>query len=421
MRELRPAISGALARAGEAVKTTTLAALQAELPFVDDPDPELRKAALQRVLRALSADGLAIDFLPPTPLRPPLVLSPTESFEAAVPAPAATSPTPAKKKKARSAPAEAATPAQMLSIAPSSGPLATLLNQVGFRLSPRLVGLLNKKGVRKVGDVLFLLPRVYEDRRQLKKISQLQPGERGTIIAVVKRAEEQRGRSGRGTFRAVLADATGSIAATHFQTGPWLKAKYPIGKRLVVSGEVRQTAWGKEIPHPEIEPADDVETSPIHFNRIVPVYPGFERHEQRSLRELAFKISTQFSSSLEEPLPDEVRARHHLMSLAQALQYLHFPPADAPLPALDAHASPAHQRLAFDELFFLQLGLALRRQGVKVQPGIAFDTSAERQRVALGLLPFSLTGAQARVVGQLGRDMAKAASRLPRKGGACRA
>ncbi len=422
IKELRPAIAGALTRAGTGLKPSTAAALTAQLPLIDDRDLSVRKQALHHVLVALRDEGLPIDFLPPpqgsVPVpRAELVLA----ASGPAPVPVAVKAPIALKAKAdapqkRAAPRkkkpvevkEEDSPARMLSIAPASGPLATPLSDVGWRLNPRLVGLLNKKGVRKVGDVLFLLPRVYEDRRTLKKIAQLVSGERGTIIAEVKRAEEQYGRGGRRTFRAVLSDATGSIAATHFQSGAWLKAKYPIGRKLVVSGEVRQSAWGWEIPHPEVEPADDAESSPVHFNRIVPVYPGFERHEQRSLRELAFKIAAGYADSLEEPLPEDVRTRHHLMSLADALRYLHFPPADAPLEALDAHASSAHQRLAFDELFFLQLGLALRRQGVKVQPGIAFDASPERQASARGLLPFQLTAAQTRVVGQVARDMAKA-------------
>ena len=58
------------------------------------------------------------------------------------------------------------------------------------------------------------------------------------------------------------------------------------------------------MPHPEVEPADDVETSPIHFNRIVPVYSGFERHEQRALRELAFLVAERYAATIEEPLPE---------------------------------------------------------------------------------------------------------------------
>ncbi|MBL8924077.1 MAG: ATP-dependent DNA helicase RecG [Myxococcaceae bacterium] len=310
----------------------------------------------------------------------------------------------AAKKKATDP--EAAAPTRILSIAPQTGPLSQPVNKVGWRVNPRLLGTLKKKGVQRIGDVLFLLPRVYEDRRQLKRIAQLRSGERGTVIATVRDTEETYGR-GRRFFRAVLADASGSIAATYFQTGPWLKARFPIGKRLVVSGEVRQSLRGWEMPHPEIEPADDAETSPIHFNRIVPVYPGFERHEQRSLRELAFKVSEQFAHAIEEPLPEPVRVKLRLLPLAKALQVIHFPPADASLDALNAHRSEAHRRLAFDELFFLQLGMALKRQGVKVTPGIAFDVSEAKLEAARRLLPFTLTGAQARVIQQLSRDMVR--------------
>jgi ATP-dependent DNA helicase RecG len=295
---------------------------------------------------------------------------------------------------------------RILSISPQSGPLAEPVTKVGWRVNPRLLSALKRRGVQRVGDVLFLLPRVYEDRRSLKRIAQLRGGERGTIIATVRDTEETYGR-GRRFFRAVLVDPSGSIAATYFQTGPWLKARFPIGKRLVVSGEVRQSLRGWEMPHPEIEPADDVETSPIHFNRIVPVYPGFERHEQRSLRELAFRVAERFADAIDEPLPEPVRTRVGVMPLAQALKVLHFPPPDAPLPALDAHQSPAHRRLAFDELFFLQLGMALKRQGIKVSQGIAFDVGEPRLQAARELLPFSMTGAQARVVQQLSRDMAR--------------
>ncbi|MCA2978223.1 MAG: DEAD/DEAH box helicase, partial [Myxococcaceae bacterium] len=301
---------------------------------------------------------------------------------------------------------DAAAPTRILSIAPKSGPLSLPIAQVGWRVNPRLLGALKRKGLQRVGDVLFLLPRAYEDRRSLKRIAQLRGGERGTIIATVRDVEESSGR-GRRYFRAILADASGSIAATYFQTGPWLRARFPIGRRLVASGEVRQSLRGWELPHPEIEPADDVETSPIHFNRIVPIYPGFERHEQRSLRELTFKVAERYALAIEESLPAPLRARVGVMPLGEALRVLHFPPAGTPLDVLEAHQSDAHRRLAFDELFFLQLGLALRRQGVKAAPGIAFDVGPARLEAATTLLPFSLTGAQRRVVAQLVADMAR--------------
>ncbi len=416
VKGLRTTLSAAVERARPSLPKDRLAVLEAELSRIDSSEVEARKAAIRRVAQVLRDEGLSVGVEVPA-AQPARVTLPVPHLPSPRPSPprgegatevkvAKTSKKAPRKKKA-AADAEPSEAARMLSIAPTSGPLATPLKLVGWRINPRLVGLLNKKGLQRTGDVLFLLPRVYEDRRTLKKIAQLTSGERGTIIAEVRRAEESFGR-GRRQFRAVLADSSGSIAAVFFQTGPWLKARFPVGKRLVVSGEARATNFGWEMPHPEIEPADDVETSPIHFNRIVPVYSGFERHEQRSLRELAFRVAEKFASSIEEPLPDPLRERLKLFGLGEALRYLHFPPGDAKLDTLDAHTSPAHQRLAFDELFFLQLGMALRRRGVKVQPGIAFDVSPERLEKAKALLPFTLTGAQQRVVGQVTRDMGRA-------------
>ncbi len=408
VKGLRTTLAAALSRAKPTLALERLAALEKELDFIDAPVTEARKGSIRRVLQILEAEGVGVRAVLSAPKPVPAPVKKTAPHPNPLPASQGEGVPKKKTRKKKAAPtdAENAT-ARMLSIAPAAGPLATPLKLVGWRINPRLVGILNKKGLQRTGDVLFLLPRVYEDRRTLKKIAQLQSGERGTIIAEVKRAEESFGR-GRRQFRAVLADSSGSIAAVFFQTGPWLKARFPVGKRLVASGEVRQTHFGWEMPHPEIEPADDVETSPIHFNRVVPVYPGFERHEQRALRELAFRIADKFATSIEEPLPDALRNRLGLLGLGEALKYLHFPPGDAALDALDAHMSPAHQRLAFDELFFLQLGMALRRQGVKVQPGIAFDTSPAFVDKAKSLLPFTLTGAQQRVVGQVTRDMARA-------------
>ncbi len=253
--------------------------------------------------------------------------------------------------------------------------------------------------------MLFLLPRCYEDRRKLRTIAELRPGERGVCVGVVRTASEVPFRNGRRSFKAVIADHTGSIAATYFQSGAWLKARFPIGKRLVISGEVRASHLGREIPHPEVEPAEDIESSSVHFNRIVPVYPGFERHEQRAFRELAAKVAEKYAVHFDDPLPTALRERLGLMTLREALLRIHFPPAGEDLEALDRHQSEAHQRLAFDELFFLQLGVSIRRQGVKVEPGIAFDVSEERLAKARGSLPFELTAAQARVVKHLCKDM----------------
>ncbi len=404
VKGLRPLVEGAIAKArADGVDAAALAVIEAAARDVDADDLATRKAAVTKVGQTLASLGLPAGFEAVAPPKPePVELPKVEAEPESEPG---LSLAPKRKKKAQPADPEDA-PAKLLSIAPIAGPLSTPLKEVGLRLNPRLIGQLNKKGIRRAGDILFLLPRVYEDRRRMKKIIQLVAGERGTIVAEVRDVKETFGK-GRKTFRAVLGDGTGTISVTYFQTGPWLKARFPVGKRLIVSGEVRNWHGGWEIAHPEVEPAIDVESSSVHFNRIVPVYPGFERFEQRGVRELAFRVAERFSATLEDALPEELRARMDLLPLPEAIRRIHFPPEDDDLKKLDAHQSPAHRRLAFDELFFLQLGLALRRQGVKVQPGIAFDASQARIDKAKGLLPFQLTGAQERVVGQVARDMGR--------------
>ncbi len=453
VKNLRGVLAHALNGASAAgIAEDRLRPLRLELDRVDHPEPEERKGALRRLVGALESAGLSLPpdlssmrkGLPRAPLSGASSVPAAPRADARTPAPGissvpaalpSASPVPAARtsprsatvdvskpprgaspvppaKKARPAKAKRASPekssepeSRHLSIAPRSGPLATALKTLGLRLSPRLLATLRRKGIHKVGDVLFLLPRAYEDRRWLRTIAQLIPGERGVTLGVVRSAGEVPSRTGRKCFRAVIGDGTGTVALTFFQTAPWLKARFPIGKRLVISGEVRAFNSGREMAHPEIEAADDVESSPIHFNRIVPVYPGLERQEQRTFRELAFHVVSRHARQIEDPLPPELRRRLGLLELPEALRRLHFPDADEDVEALDAHLSPAHRRLAFDELFFLQLGLSLRRQGVKVLPGISFEVSEKILSTAASALPFQLTDAQTRVVSEICDDL----------------
>ncbi|WP_224249892.1 ATP-dependent DNA helicase RecG [Hyalangium gracile] len=462
VRDLRGVIERALAGAS-GMEPRALSLLRAALPHVDHPAIERRKAALRRVVAALKMSGVA---LPseleqvirggPTSFEPEVAAEPEARMEAggaprvvgapapsagvppwksaepvakpaaslvlapppaARPAPARTPPpvvekaekkeAPKKRKRATGA-EESRAEAKLLSIAPRSGPLSVPLKTLGKRLGPRLLNALDKKGLRRVGDILFLLPRCYEDRRQLKTIAELDPGMRGVTVGIVKQADYVSGRNGKRYFRAVIADRSGSIACTYFHAGPWLKARFTVGKRIVLSGEVRATTTGREMAHPELEPAEDLESSSVHFSRIVPIYPGFERGDQRSFRELAARVAESYAQHLEEPLPESLRKRLKLVALPEALRSIHFPPDDSDLAQLDAHLSPAHRRLAFDELFFLQLGVGLKRQGVKTEQGIAFNVSPERMERARGALPFQLTGAQRRVIEEISADMARA-------------
>ena len=367
--------------------------------------------ALRRLAERIQAVAKAAS-VTEEPLTQP-ASSPKRRAPPAAPARPVSESTPPKTRKARApkkAPAPPPEPVQAprtLSIAPRAGPLALPLRGSGLRLNPRLLVALEKKGLVRVGDILFLLPRAYEDRRRLSTFRELTPGVRGVTVGTVRAAGEVVLRPGRRVFRAVLSDATGTMTLTYFQSGPWMKGRFPLGQRLIVSGEVRVSPAGREMVHPEVEPAEEGQGAGVHFGRIVPIYPGFERHEQRQIRALAHGIARDASRAVPDPVPPEVLRRLGLLPLSEALLRLHSPVQDDEACTLDAHQSPAHRRLAFDELFFLHLGLALRRQGVKKSPGIRFRVDAERSSAARALLPFRLTGAQERALAEISRDMAR--------------
>ena len=376
---------------------------------------EAQTVALRRLAACVQTEGVGH----PAPAPPPVPEAPAPAPQAVAKAklgrrrtaagPAVPkAPRPRKARSKAPLPEAEAVPApRTLSIAPRAGPLAVPLRRSGMRLNPRLLGALEKKGLTRVGDILFLLPRGYEDRRRLSTLRELHPGVRGVTVGTIRAAGEVTLRPGRRVFRAVLSDATGSIALTYFQTGPWMKARFPLGQRLIVSGEVRVSPVGREMVHPEVEPADDAQGSGVHFGRIVPLYPGFERHEQRQIRALAHGIARDASAAVADPVPAAVLQRLGLLRLPEALARLHSPHDDDDLAVLDAHQGPAHRRLAFDELFFLHLGLALRRQGVKTSPGIAFRVGEERLTRARALLPFRPTRAQERAFAEIARDMGR--------------
>jgi ATP-dependent DNA helicase RecG len=269
----------------------------------------------------------------------------------------------------------------------------------------RLAPALKSRRLDRVEDVLFFFPRGYEDRRRPVPIARLRNGERAVAIATVQAVAEVF-LSRRRVLRVVLSDGTGSITATWYSYAPWMRRKFAVGQRLAISGEVRTWNGVREIAHPETAPAEEMEADRVNFGRIVPLYAGFERGEQRSFRKLVHSVCEKFSGSVEDPLSKDLLQRAGLPSLPAAVREVHFPER-AELPALLAHAAPAQRRLAFDELFFIQLGMALRRRGVKLMPGVRFHVDDAMLSRAAARFPFRLTAAQERVVREIASDMGK--------------
>ncbi|MCM2333050.1 MAG: ATP-dependent DNA helicase RecG, partial [Anaeromyxobacteraceae bacterium] len=280
-------------------------------------------------------------------------------------------------------------------------PLSAL---VGAHPAPR--GLLEERGRSTVEQALELWPRAWQDRTTLRRIGDLRFGDEAIVLAAVKTVRSRRTRNGRAMLEVAVADATGGMGLVFFNAPPWKEKQLPVGASLLISGKVTEGFGGRrQMTQPEVErhqPGDSA-----NFGRIVPVYPGPADWQHPALRKLMKRLCDELAPLAVDELPAAVRARRELQPRGEALRQAHFPPPGTDLLAAAARATPAFRRLIFEELFFLQLALARRRRGVKVEAGIAFEAGPEAVDRALARLPFELTGSQAKVLGEIARDMAR--------------
>ncbi|MGD0844461.1 MAG: ATP-dependent DNA helicase RecG [Geobacteraceae bacterium] len=278
---------------------------------------------------------------------------------------------------------------------------------------PKLAEALARKGLITTEDALYLLPNRYEDRRELRTVAKLRTGFVEVFHAEVLSADAVATRGGRRFFEAIVGDASGSITLKWFHYNPaWMKKAWKPGRKGIFTGEVAQYGFQKEVHHPDVEWLAEGEDllavmarDPFNFGRIVPVYPLTEGVQQKTLRRVLKEVVDGFSGFVGTAIPADIAGRHHLLPLGSALKEVHFPAEEADLQKLNEAATPAHRTLVFDELFFLELGLALKRQGVSLEPGIPFQVTHRYTRELLKLLPFTLTNAQRRVLSEIKADM----------------
>jgi ATP-dependent DNA helicase RecG len=280
-------------------------------------------------------------------------------------------------------------------------------------VGPKLAENLAKKGVTVVEDALFLLPHRYEDRRALSKVGRLRPGVSEVFFAEVLAADAQATRGGKRFFEATVGDGSGTVTLKWFRFNPaFMKKIWKPGRKGIFTGEVVQYGFQREVHHPEVEWVEAGEDlaavmarDPLNFGRILPVYPLTEGLSQKTMRKVMKEVVDGFCADVANHLPVAVIGRHELMPLDRALQTAHFPGNDADLETLNSGATAAHKTIAFDEFFFLELGLALKKNGIALEEGIAFQVSHRYTKELLKLLPFSLTAAQRRVLSEIKTDM----------------
>jgi ATP-dependent DNA helicase RecG len=248
-------------------------------------------------------------------------------------------------------------------------------------------------GVKTIRELLFLLPRRYDDFSALKPINRLEYGDEVTVIGSVWEIGTRRTRGGAEIVQAVISDGSGMIQCTWFN--PYLKDKIRRGQQIVVSGRVDEYLGRLTFQSPEWE---HLEKELLHTARLVPVYPLTEGLTNRWLRKLIRRLVDHWAPRLPDFLPDATLASAGLVSLPKAIEQAHFPDSAAQLDA-------ARKRLAFDELFLLQSGMLRQRRRWKSQAGRALDVEAERLDDFLASLPYALTSAQRRSLDDVLRDL----------------
>ncbi|MBK5277025.1 MAG: ATP-dependent DNA helicase RecG [Desulfuromonadales bacterium] len=280
-------------------------------------------------------------------------------------------------------------------------------------VGPKLSELLAKRGIRNVEDALYLLPHRYEDRRQVQSIQRFRPGVTEVFSGKVISADMTATKGGRRFFEAVVADDTGSVTLKWFNSNPtFMKRVWRIDRVGVFTGEVAQFGYQREVHHPDVEwieagrsVADVLAADPVNFGRIVPVYPLTEGLSQKVMRRVMKEVVDGFLPSVRELIPVQVLQPLNLPGLRVSLRDVHLPLPEMRLEDLNDGRTPAHRALAFDEFFFWELGLALKRRGVTLEEGIAFQVTHRYTKQLARLLPFELTAAQRRVLSEIKNDM----------------
>jgi ATP-dependent DNA helicase RecG len=279
-------------------------------------------------------------------------------------------------------------------------------------IGPKRAALLKKLNIVTVEDALFTVPWRYEDRSNLKKISRLSLGSYETVAGEVIAAEVVQTRRQRvKIFELTITDRTGVVVGSWFNQ-PFMKKTFQPGQKVILSGVVKSNPFkgGRpQIDNPEYEILEDEDPDSlrIHTGRIVPIYRTTAGLSVRALRSIMKTVVETCASGVPEAIPERIVATERLLSGREAVSEVHFPTREKDLGTLNRGMSAAHRRLSFEELFILELGLALKKQGVVTEKkGISFKTETTLEAVLRKSLPFRLTSAQERVIEEIKGDMA---------------
>jgi len=274
-------------------------------------------------------------------------------------------------------------------------------------VGPRKAELLAKLGIQSVRDAMFYFPMRYEDRRNIHQMRDVRAGAFETVAGDVITSELKNIRRGLKIFELTVSDGSGIVKGKWFNQ-PYLSKVFKKGSSVVLSGTVKY-GWrgaGLEIENPDYEFIGEGDDPLVHMGRIVPVYGATEGLSPKQIRSILFNVIRAHGQDVEEAMPAELLKKHGFSGLAESIANTHFPEPEADLDALNTWRTDYQQRLSFEELFMLELGLAVLKRGKLREQGIAFKPDGKLLDKLRASLPFRLTGAQERVLKEISADMA---------------
>ena len=277
-------------------------------------------------------------------------------------------------------------------------------------IGPSRAAMLEAKGLVTAEDLLSYVPFRYEDRSNVKAIAQLAPGEMATVIAEVRSAKLSGfRRRNLGMFEARFSDASRAILVGKWFHGGYLANVLAEGTKVALYGKIEFDSYAGELTvlHPEFEilAGDDEDgDATLHVARVVPIYEAAGKLTTRVLRTFTHRL-LESMDPVEDRLPLFLRRQLKFPDRWTAFRDVHFPPPDSDLRLLNAFRTPAHFRLIFEEFFWLECGIALKRSKARTLPGIEFRIDDRVRAQVRAMLPFKPTGAQKRVVKEIADDM----------------
>ncbi|ADU96133.1 ATP-dependent DNA helicase RecG [Thermovibrio ammonificans] len=277
-------------------------------------------------------------------------------------------------------------------------------------ITAKRVNRLKKLGIESVIDAIYYLPFRYEDRTTVTKMAQLKPDREQLVKGKVTAISQIKTKNGKELLKVTLYDKTGAVSLIFLNKKVFgyykllfEKAK-KLGKEVLAYGKVKRSTSGFTIYHPEVEVLEPGRLEKL--GRILPIYHCAEGLKQTTVRRDIHFVVEKVLPFMPEYLPEKIRKRQKLLEAAEAFWRVHFPSDEKP-EELQTFRSPPQRRVIFDELFLFQLALALHRQKVKRERGIAFPVTEELIEEFKKALPFKLTGAQERVLKEIVEDMKK--------------